>query len=119
MKKIFISQGMINRTEEEIRVEREECIKDLRDFVKEHFNDDIEIIDSIIEEDPPEGCNAGVWFLGQSLILMSKADFVALLPRWVHYRGCRIEAKTADDYGIPQIVFDDDAIYLCDKSMTS
>lgn len=106
MIKIFLSQGMANRSDDEILEERHRCTEALRYYFKKEIDEDIEIIDFIITEDPPEGANAGCWYLGKSIEMMSQADYVAFLPRFQAYRGCKIERYIAAEYNICPLYFD-------------
>lgn len=42
-----------------------------------------------------------VRMLGMSIELMSDADIVLFAPGWQYARGCRIEHRICQDYGIP------------------
>ncbi len=95
MKKLFISQPMRDKTDEEIKEERAEIVK----RVTERF-DEVEAIDSFIEENAPENANAGLWYLGKSLELLSTADCAYFAEGWQNYRGCKIEHECAVRYGI-------------------
>ena len=67
--KIFISQPMRDKTDEEIKKEREAAIQ----VVKEKFPDKtIEVIDSFFENAPHDA--KPLWFLGKSFELLSGAD---------------------------------------------
>lgn len=96
MKKVFVSLPMNGRTDEEILKEREDCFERAKDILGE----DAELIDTFIKEDPPEGCNIGLWYLAKSLELMASADIVYLAPGWTEARGCIIEHECAVRYGI-------------------
>ena len=95
MKKLFISQPMNGKTDEEIKAERDEIVK----RVTERFGD-VEVIDSFIEENAPENANSGLWYLGKSLELLSIADCAYFAEGWKNYRGCKIERECAVQYGI-------------------
>lgn len=97
MKKLFISQPMRGKTDEEILKERETAIAK----AKEHLNDDVEVIDSFFQSAPAEA--KPLWFLGKSLELLSDADVVYFAPGWEDARGCRIEHTSAEEYGIETI----------------
>ena len=90
MKKVFICQPMFGKTDEEILKERYELALKLR--VKGY-----DIIDSYIEEDNDNP----VYLLGESIKLLSLADYIYLMPGWENGRGCRIEKQVADTYNIP------------------
>lgn len=100
--KIFISQGMAGKTDEEILAEREYVIK----ILKDKYGEDIEIIDSFIKEAPENA--APLWYVGKSLEYLSTADLVYFCKKWQDYRGCRFEHRAAIEYGIPVVVGDFD-----------
>lgn len=70
MRKLFISQPMNGKTEEEILFEREILIQ----MAEERIGESFDVINSFIE-DAPKDANA-LWYLGESLKLMSNADVV-------------------------------------------
>lgn len=96
MKRLFISQPMNGKTNEEIFAEREEAVK----YVREEIGEDVELIDSFIKEDAPDGANSGLWFLGKSLELLATADIAYFVGGWQCARGCLIEYDCAVKYGI-------------------
>lgn len=93
--KLFISQPMKDKTNDEIKSERNEIIQ----RVKERYpNEEIEVIDSFFENAPHDA--KPLWFLGKSLELLSTADIAYFANSWEEYRGCSIEHKCAMEYGI-------------------
>lgn len=103
MKKLFISQPMNGKTDDEIRAERQRMI----DKAVEHFGEPVNIINSFFDENNPitfltEGFD-GLGHLGMSLCLLSKADAVMFADGWQNFRGCKIEHECAIQYGIPVI----------------
>lgn len=97
MKKLFISQPMKDKTDEEIKAEREKAIKKAAELLGE----EVEVIDSFFESAPHEV--RPLWFLGKSLELLSTADVVYFANGWDKYRGCKIEHTCAVEYGITVI----------------
>ncbi len=98
MKRIFISQPMKDKTDEQILKERERAVS----AVKEKFNgEDIEVIDSFFQSTPHDA--KPLWFLGKSLELLSTADVAYFIGEWKNYRGCKIENTCAKEYGIETI----------------
>lgn len=87
--KIFISQPMKGRTDEEIMQER-------ADIMAKWTNKSVEFIDSFFYEPGKNFTDS----LGKSISLMSDADLVVFAPGWENARGCRIEHQVARDYGI-------------------
>ena len=93
MTKIFISQPMKDKTNQEIEQERKEIIEK----AEKHFGE-IEVIDSFFKDASHDA--KPLWFLGKSLELLSNADVIVLGKGWEQARGCRIEHECAIQYGI-------------------
>lgn len=98
MKKLFISQPMRGKTDEEILAVREKAIASAERFLGEK----VEVIDSFFKN-VPEVESRPLWCLGKSLELMADADVVYFAKDWENYRGCRIENTCAIEYGIDVI----------------
>lgn len=92
MKKLFISQPMKDRSDEEILNERNDIINKVKASLKE----DVTAVDSFIKEAPAE--NNPLWFLGKSLEFMAEADIVVFAKDWESARGCRVEHYAATEY---------------------
>lgn len=90
--KVFISQPMNGKTNEEIKAERDILIAK----AKERY-DDVEVIDSFFENAPHDA--SPLWFLAKSLELLSSADVVYFAKDWENARGCKIEHLCAIEYG--------------------
>ena len=95
MKKLFISQPMKDRTQEEIMTERKELIKK----AKEKYGEEIEVLDSYFAN---FNGNA-LAFLGKSLEVLSKADVALFGKGWENARGCKMEHLACKEYGIETI----------------
>ena len=96
--KVFISQPMNGRTEDEILNEREEICKTFN-ITKD------ELIDSY-EKDFGQFKNynrINVGYLGDSIRLLGYSDLVIFAPYYDRARGCRIEHMVCEEYGIPYI----------------
>ena len=102
MTKIFISQPMNGKTTEEIENERNHIIDRLRE------NESVEIIDSFFKDKPYEA--SPLWYLGESIKLMSEADVVFFCNGWQTARGCQIEHDCALEYGI-DTMYEEDLIF--------
>ena len=104
MTKIFISQPMNGKTNEEIEDERNYTISILTSrFAKE--NERIEIIDSFFKDAPHD--SKPLWYLGESIKLISEADVVFFCNGWQTARGCQIEHDCALEYGIDTMYEED------------
>ena len=99
MKKLFISQPMKGKTNEEIEAERAKAVEE----AKAVLNDDVEVIDSFFKDAPVDA--RPLWFLGKSIELLSVADAVYFAKDWDKYRGCKIEHSCAVEYGIEVIEY--------------
>lgn len=95
MNKVFISQPMQGKTDEEIR----QTIQMDTEFIKTVYPD-AEIIDSFMPESAPKNSRTGVYKLGQSIQLLAGADVLFLSKGWDKARGCQIEHSVAVAYGI-------------------
>ena len=100
MKKLFISQPMRGKTDEEILAVREKAIKSAERQLGEPF----EVIDSFFQNAPAEA--RPLWYLGKNLQLLSTADVAYFAKDWEQYRGCRIENQCAVEYGIDLVIED-------------
>lgn len=97
MKKLFISCPMNGRTEENIKKSMEKMHK-IAEIV---FDQELEVIDSYIEENPPDNVNQGIWYLGNSIQRLSEADYFIGIDYNEFWKGCLTEARIAQMHGIP------------------
>ena len=100
MKKLFISQPMRGKTDQEILAVRKKAIE----AAEELLGEEVEVIDSFFQSAPVDA--KPLWFLGKSLELLSSADVAYFAPGWNDFRGCKIEHTCATEYGIPTIEAD-------------
>ena len=101
MSKVFISQPMSGKSEEQILKERQDAMIKLMSIYPDK---EIEVIDSYIEETPDKKVkNDGVWYLGVSILLLSQAEVAYFMKGWDDARGCILEHNIAVAYGIPTI----------------
>lgn len=91
--KIMISQPMRGKTNEQIRLEREELVKELE-------NAGHEVLDTIID-DFVEGQDDdyAIRCLAKSIEFIANVDALIFMPGWENSRGCRIENSVALEYG--------------------
>ena len=87
--KIMISQPMRGKTEEQIRSEREELVRQLE-------KQGHEVIDTVLNLS--EG-KTPVHYLAKSIELLAEVDAVVFMNGWENARGCRIEYSVASEYG--------------------
>lgn len=97
MKKLFISVPMKGRTEENIQ----KSFKQMKDIAEAMFGEELEVIDTWISEEPSDDTkNHGVWYLGKSIELLSKADYFIGIGYFERFNGCNAELGIAESYGI-------------------
>lgn len=96
--KVFISQPMNNRTNEEIVAERNK----IKDELSKYF--DVQILDTLFDfsEKTP------IYYLGKSIEVMADADIVVFAKDWENARGCRIEYRCAMEYGKKIMILGDE-----------
>ncbi len=100
MKKLFVSVPMKGRTEEEIKA----SIQKMKKIAEIYEGEELELIDSYIEDNPPKDSKEAVWYLGESLKKLAQADvFIGIDDTW-DWNRCYIETETANRYGIKAYV---------------
>ena len=96
MKKLFVSLPMKGRSDEEIKAS---TLK-MKSVAEAFEGCELELIDSFVEEDAPEGVHPGIWYLGESIKRLSQADvYIGIEDDWP-WNGCHIENETANRYDI-------------------
>lgn len=96
MKKLFVSVPMKGRTEEEIKA----SIQKMKKIAEIYEGEELELIDSYIEDNPPKDNKEAVWFLGESLKKLAQADVFMGICEIYDWNSCCIEMETANKYGI-------------------
>lgn len=96
MKKIFVSVPMKGRTGEEIKA----SIQKMKKIAEIYEGEELELIDSYIEDNPPKDSKEAVWYLGESLKKLAQADVLIGICESYDWNGCHIERQTAETYGI-------------------
>ena len=102
MKKLFISQPMKGKSDEDILAERQKAIKS----AEEKIGEPVEVIDSFFQEAPVDA--KPLWFLGKSLELLAGADIAYFAKGWQEARGCKIENTCAIEYAELEAAIDAD-----------
>ena len=97
MKKLFISQPMRGKTDEEIIAVREKAIRS----AEKRVGEPVEVIDSFFQSAPVDA--KPLWYLGESLKLLAEADVAYFADGWNEARGCKIEHTCAVEYNIDRI----------------
>ena len=93
IKRLFISQPMSDKSDEEIIAERERIIHKVEDIFP---NDTIEVIPSFFKGQVQS--IKPLQLLSKSLELLADADVAYFANGYDKYRGCRIEYLCANEY---------------------
>ena len=96
MKKLFVSVPMKGRTEDEIKA----SIQKMKKIAEIYEGEELELIDSYIEDNPPKDSKEAVWYLGESIKKLAQADVFIGICESCDWNGCSIERGTAEKYGI-------------------
>lgn len=96
-KKLFISQPMNGKSDEEILAVRKKAIASAEHFLGEP----VDVIDSFFQSAPVDA--KPLWFLGKSIELLSTADVAYFAKGWETARGCKLEHECCIQYGIDVI----------------
>lgn len=101
--RLFISQPMRGKSDEEIESEREDLIAIAKAVYE--GRGEVEVIDSFFKGglDVPAGAKAPLYYLSKSLELLATADVAIFAKDWQEARGCRIEHECTDGYGVARI----------------
>lgn len=110
---VFLSLPMNGKSNEWIRSEKEKMICNYDamcgDGVKNTYVDTIDMTmpaDIFLENVGEEEIVNRIWFLSESLKIMSKCDVVLFHPEAFHAKGCCVEYLTATKYGIDEVSLD-------------
>ena len=98
MTRLFISQPMRGKTDEQILAERNEAVASAERYLGEK----VVVIDSFFKGANCPGLYP-LFLLGKAIELLATADVVYFTKGWEEARGCRIEHTCAIEYGIKVI----------------
>ena len=96
MKKLFVSVPMKGRTVEEIKA----SIQKMKKIAEIYEGEELELIDSYVEDNPPKNNSQAIWYLGKSLEKLSEADIFIGIEDDYDWSSCYIERMTAHKYNI-------------------
>ena len=97
VKKLFISQPMNGKTDEEIFAERKAAIQRATELIGE----EVEVIDTFYTDFSADA--KPLEYLARSIADLAKADVAYFAKGWEEKRGCKIEHLCAVEYGINRI----------------
>lgn len=97
MKKLFISQPMRGKSNEEILRERQRVIADAQDRIGE----EVEVLETFFNDFKEDA--KPLEYLARSIEFLAKADIAYFVAGWDTTRGCKIEHECAVEYDIDTI----------------
>lgn len=100
MKTVMISQPMNGKTDEEIQYVRNQVKSKLEKL-------GYEVVNSYFNVEPENKKFPALWYLGESLKIMSNCDCVYFCKGWDSTRGCYMEYAAAKQYGL-EVLFEDE-----------
>lgn len=106
VKKVFISQPMNGKSDDEILTIKSEASK----LIDKYFNIlgyKAEIVSTFFTEaDKPDGIpeNANrLWYLGRAIQMLGQCEYCFFCDGWENAKGCVIESEVCKKYGILSI----------------
>ena len=105
VRRVFVSVPISGRTPAEVEVDVEEAKNAFLNFFalndgEEHF----EFVNTFVQENAPDKVMyEPLWYLGNSIKILSTCDIILFAREAYRARGCEIESQIADSYGIPSI----------------
>lgn len=101
---IFLSQPMSGLTEKEIITNREKAIERLYRYMENipgHWPDEWKIQANCKVLDNLQFTDYGpLQHLSMDIAIMGRAQLLFAIESWEHARGCRVEHKIAEEYGL-------------------
>lgn len=89
--KVMICQPMRGKSEEQIRQERDELVNKIQEEGDTY-------IDTIFQDEVPEGFDIPIYYLAKSIETIAYADKIIFMDGWDKARGCIIEHEVATSY---------------------
>ena len=96
--KVFISVGMHNRTEADVRADIERATLE----IIRKYGDDVEIVHNY--DCPRPAFSTRLYYLGEAIKKMGTCDACYFVYGWHNHKGCVIEKTVCDIYNITAII---------------
>ena len=97
--KLFVSLPMYGLNDDVVR----RLMIDIKRSVENIFKREFDLIDTLIEEEPPDSVVHHNYYLGRSIQMLSMADICVFHHDWKNSPGCTVEHMVCDLYDIPYI----------------
>lgn len=105
VRRVFVSVPMSGRTPTEVEADIEEAKNAFLNFFalndgEEHF----EFVNTFVQENAPDKVMyEPLWYLGNSIKILSTCDIILFAREAYRARGCEIERQIAESYNIPSV----------------
>ena len=100
--KVFLSLPMSGRTDEAVFAE----IEQIKNIFMDYINDtqpgtEVEFVNTYVQPSAPENCvTEPLWYLGESIKILSTCDAIIFAQGFRGARGCMIEYEVARNYDL-------------------
>lgn len=101
-KKVFVSMPMRDRHPSDIR----HSIGKAWRIAEATVGEPLDLIDSVCKGVPYPNSKEDIWYLGESIMRLSMADYIVVVRPHFEYTDCLAESMIARGYGIPEIIID-------------
>lgn len=105
VRRVFVSVPMSGRTQTEVEADIEEAKAAFNKFFSLDFDGDcVEFVNTFVQEEAPDKVMyEPLWYLGNSIKILSTCDIILFARGAARARGCGVESHIAESYGIPSI----------------
>ena len=111
VRRVFVSVPMSGRNEEDIKADIDEAKATFNKFFGLDFDGDcvefVSSFDLVQEEAPDNVMHEPLWYLGNSIKILSTCDIILFAKNSYRAKGCNVEDHISDSYGIPSIRIDE------------
>lgn len=106
MKKLFVSVPMKGRETEDIK----RSIEKMKKIAEIYVGEELELIDSYIEDNPPTDTHEAIWYLGEAIKKLAEADVFICIADAFNWSGCHVEDEVARRYKIKRYYVPSEAV---------
>lgn len=93
---------------------REQCLKFRNDMIR-NLKPDVEWVDNLDCDGPEYDDESRTWYLGEAIKVLGTCDAIMIHPWALDYKGCQVEMKVAELYGIQLLQMqEEDFTEFCD-----
>ena len=98
--KLFVSIPIHGRSDEEVLHDMKQYVTKCEDIIQKPLL----LVDTLSHVPPVYLKPDRLWYLGQSISLMDKADYICFAEGWNKAKGCQVEREVVRLYGRPKVI---------------